>query len=92
MVGNKGEKMNTSKSEFFHFGILPQICIHSVIEDEYSKMYIPQKICNCGCEEWIQGTMDIIKPIPGFSFPKKDVHRCKECNSVRIANHIGTKN
>lgn len=75
-----------NKSEFFHFGILPQICIHSVIEDEYSKMYIPQMVCNCGCVEWIDGKMQMFE-----GFPEKDVHRCKKCNEVRIAHHIGIR-
>ena len=79
----------SENSEFYNFGILPQICIHSLIEDEYSKMYIPRKQCDCGCAEWIEGKMDIIKPMNGYEFPKKDVHRCKECNEVRISDHIG---
>lgn len=82
--------MDTSKSEFYHFGILPQVCIHSLDEDEYSKMYIPQEKCKCGSSDWIESTMDIIVP-KGFTFPQKRVHRCKECNEVRIANHIGYK-
>ena len=83
--------MDTSKSEFYHFGLLPQVCIHSLVEDEYSKMYKPQEICECGHSEWVESTMDIIKPIEGFSFPKKNVHRCKKCNKVRISHHIGIK-
>lgn len=74
------------KSEFFHFGILPQVCIHSLIENEYSKMYIPQETCDCGCKEWVDSTMVIIE-----GFPEKEVHRCKDCNKVRIAYRIGIK-
>lgn len=84
-------KKLTDTSEFYHFGILPQICIHSPIQDEYSKMYIPQEVCECGSKDWIDGKMDIIKPIYGLHFPKKDVHRCKKCNKVRMSNHIGIK-
>jgi hypothetical protein len=76
--------MDTSKSDFFHFGTLPQVCIHSLFEDEYSKMYIPQEVCDCGCKDWIDSTM-----IKFVGFPPSDVHRCKECNAIRIANHIG---
>lgn len=83
--------MDVTKSDFFYFGTLPQVCIHSLIEDEYSQMYIPQEICDCGSNEWIESKMDVIKPIEGFSYPKKDVHRCKNCNTVRLANHIGSK-
>jgi hypothetical protein len=82
--------MKTDKSEFFHFGILPQVCIHSLDEDEYSKMYIPQEKCDCGCSDWIESTMKIIEDRIGYNFHKR-VHRCKECNEVRIANHIGYK-
>lgn len=32
----------TNNSAFYHFGIIPSICIHSLDEDEYSKMYIPK--------------------------------------------------
>lgn len=80
-----------NKSEFYHFRILPQLCIHSIIEDEYSKMYIPREKCDCGCFEWIEGKMDIIKSEHGLKFPQKDVHRCKKCNEVRMADHIGLK-
>lgn len=77
--------MDTSKSDFYHFGTLPSVCIHSPIKDKYSKMYIPLEICECGCKEWVESTM--IKFI-GFSLDR--VHRCKDCNTVRIANHIGS--
>ncbi len=80
------------KSDFFNYGILPKICIHSLIEDPYSKMYIPRDKCECGGNEWIESTMDIVKPVKGYEFPKKDVHRCKECNEVRMADHIGVIN
>ena len=81
----------TNKSEFYHFGILPEICIHSPIEDKYSKMYTPREKCDCGCSEWIEGKMDIVKPVNGYQYPQKDVHRCKNCNEVRMADHIGVK-
>ena len=84
--------MKTDESEFYHFGILPGVCIHSLIEDQYSKMYVPRDICECGCNEWIESTMDIVKPLfDHFHFPKKDVHRCKKCNEVRLSDHIGVK-
>lgn len=79
--------MDISKSEFYHFGILPQVCIHSLDEDEFSKMYTPQEKCDCGCGDWIESEMQICA---NFYSPKK-VHRCKTCNEVRIANHIGYK-
>lgn len=82
--------MNPGNSEFYHFGILPSVCIHSIIEDEYSKMYIPREKCACGGDEWIAGKMNIIKPIVGLNYPKKDIHRCKQCNEVRLADHIGS--
>ena len=84
-------KESQDKSEFYHFGLLPSVCIHSLVEDEYSKMYVPRKECECGSFEWIEGEMDIIKPVPGFNYPKKNVHRCKVCNEVRMADHIGSK-
>ncbi len=84
--------MDTSKSEFYHFGIIPDICIHSLDEDQYSKMYSPQEKCDCACLEWIESTMKIIKSSSGLEFPKKRVHRCKNCNEVRMATHIGIKN
>ncbi len=84
--------MDTSKSDFFHFGTLPNVCIHSLDEDEFSKMYIPQDRCNCGGNEWIDSTMKIIEDFMGYEFPKKRVHRCKACNEVRIAHHIGIEN
>ena len=81
-----------SKSEFFHFGILPSICIHSLDEDQYSKMYIPQEKCEkCNGFEWIESTMKIVKDSMGYVFPLKRVHRCKQCNEVRMADHIGIK-
>lgn len=76
------------KSEFYHFGILPQICIHSLDEDQYSRSYEPLETCDCGCTEWIESTMKIIED---DLFPLKRVHRCKYCNEVRIAHHIGLK-
>lgn len=81
--------MDTNKSEFFHFGILPRVCIHSLDEDEYSKMYIPQEKCDCGCFEWVESTMKMLEDVGDYSFPLKNVHRCKNCNEVRISTHIG---
>lgn len=79
-------------SPFYHYGILPEVCIHSTKEDEYSKMYSPREKCDCGSSEWIEGKMDIVQPVHGYKFPQKDVHRCKKCNEVRVADHIGIKN
>jgi hypothetical protein len=28
----------------------------------------------------------------GHTFPRKDVHRCKNCNEVRLADYIGVIN
>lgn len=78
-------------SEFYHFGILPQLTIHSPVEDSYSHMYIPRDKCDCGCGEWKDGEMELIYPIAGVSFPKKHVHRCANCNDVRMADHKGMK-
>ena len=81
--------MDTSKSAFYHFGLLPQICIHSIIEDQYSEMYVAETICKCGCSDWIESTMKAFI-IDGITI-SKDVHRCKKCNSVRTASHIGSE-
>lgn len=79
----------TTKSAFYHFGLLPEICVHSLVEDPYSKMYIARAKCECGCSEWVEGKMDLMQPVKNFKPIQKDVHRCKECNSVRMADHIG---
>lgn len=78
--------METSNNEFYHFGILPQKCIHTPIPDQYSKMYIPQESCECGCKDWVDSTMELFKMMP-----VKHVHRCAACNEVRIANHLGSR-
>jgi len=83
--------MKKEESAFYQFGLLPEVCIHSPIEDQYSKSYIPRKTCECGCNEWIDSTMKIIEDSMGYEFPKKDVHRCKKCNNVRMADHIGAE-
>lgn len=83
--------MDTSKSEFFHFGLLPEVTIYSPIEDQYSKMYVPRHKCDCGSSKWINGKMDILNLSMGRIFPQKDVHRCKNCNEVRMADHLGVK-
>ena len=78
------------KSEFYHFGILPQVCIHSVEEDQYSKMYKAREKCDCGSSDWLEEgcTMIICYYFDGTPV-YKDVHRCKKCNNVRMADHIG---
>lgn len=63
-----------------------------MVEDEYSKMYIPREKCECGCSEWIEGKMNIVEPVNGYQFPQKDVNRCKKCNEVRMADHISLEN
>lgn len=91
--GMKGRAMSewTDKSEFYHFGILPHVCIHSPIEDQYTKMYKPRDECDCGSSDWIDGTMKIIEDSMGYVFPLKNVHRCEKCKQVRMADHIGSK-
>jgi hypothetical protein len=78
-------------SEFYHFGVLPQLTIHSPIVDQYSHMYIPRDSCDCGCSEWKDGELDLIQPIRGFTLPKKQVHRCVNCSNLRMADHKGRK-
>lgn len=80
--------MNTNNSEFYHFGIIPEVCIHSLDEDQYSKMYIPEETCLCGGTEWIESTMKIVQ---NDFYPKKRIHRCKSCDGIRMAKHIGIK-
>lgn len=77
-----------NKSEFYHFGLLPRVCIHTLDIDEYSHMYIPQEVCSCGSKDWIDSKM-ALSQMNGIPFMFKDVHRCKKCNEVRMANHIG---
>jgi hypothetical protein len=82
--------MNTDNSAFYHFDILPGICIHWVEEDQYSKMYKPMAKClECGHTEFREAKMKIIEGFPD-EFDKR-VHRCNECNEVRMATHIGLK-
>ncbi len=83
--------MNKENSAFFQFGLLPEICIHSLEEDQYSKSYVPRNICKCGASLWKESTMKIIEDSMGYEFPKKAVHRCIQCNEVRMADHIGIK-
>lgn len=82
--------MDTSKSEFYHFGILPSVCIHSPHEDQYSKMFIPREKCDCGHDKWMEeGSTMILGHYPDGTPIYKDVHRCEKCNQVRMSDHIG---
>jgi hypothetical protein len=84
--------MNLNDSEFYHFGILPQVSIHSPIYDQYSDMYIPRETCDCGCKEWKEeGCTMILGHYQDGTRVYKDVHRCKNCKEVRMADHIGIK-
>lgn len=80
-----------NNSAFLHFGLLPEICIHSLIEDQYSAMYIPREFCGCGANEWVISTMKMTADDSPIQLPPKDVHRCKKCNEVRLADHIGAE-
>lgn len=80
--------MKPSESAFLEFGLLPEVSIHSIVEDQYSKLYVPRAMCECGCSEWVDSTMKIVKDLMGYEFPKKQVHRCKQCNEVRMSDHI----
>lgn len=82
-----------NKSEFYHFGILPQKCIHSPIRDQYSDSYNPDVTCKCGSSDWMQEgcTMILGHYLDGTPM-YKDVHRCKSCFEVRMATHKGIKN
>ena len=80
--------MKPSESAFLEFGLLPGVCIHSIIEDRYSKMYVARTICQCGCSEWVDSSIEIIRDLMGYEYPKKQMHRCKQCNQVRMADHI----
>jgi hypothetical protein len=75
--------------EGFAYRPLPRVSIHSIIEDQYSKYYEPRESCACGCKEWIYSEMDILKPTLGHVWPRKQVHRCKQCNCVRMADLRG---
>lgn len=76
--------MKTNNSEFYHFGVLPSKCIHSPVEDQYSKSYIPEENCSeCSCNEWVDSTLRLGVFFEGISKP---VHKCKNCNKVRLAS------
>lgn len=61
-------------------------------KDPYCKMYKAQEVCDCGSKEWIeQGCTMILGHYPDGTPIYKDVHRCKKCNKVRLAQHIGYK-
>lgn len=78
-----------SESAFLNFGLLPEVCIHSIEEDQYSKLYIPRKKCDCGSNEWIEeGCTMVLAHYPDGTPIYKDVHRCKNCFEVRMADHI----
>jgi len=80
-------------SAFYAFGLLPEICTHTPKEDHYSKMYVPDSECVCGCREWITSGCTMVLGHYNDGTPcYKDVHRCKECKEVRMATHIGIKN
>ena len=82
-----------NKSEFYHFGILPQRCIHSPLEDEYSKIYKAREKCDCGSSKWIEeGCTVILGYYPDGTLIHKDVHRCMNCFEIRFADHIGINN
>jgi hypothetical protein len=75
-------------SAFLNFKLLPEVALHTIEEDEYSELYIPREKCDCGCSEWIEKGCTMIL---GFCYGDpiyKDVHRCKECDEVRMADHI----
>lgn len=74
-----------TKSDFYKSGKLPKVCIHSLVEDKYSEFYEAVKKCECGGEEWVESEMEILKPSMGHVFPTKPVHRCKKCDTVRMA-------
>ncbi len=81
------------KSAFYHFGILPQIYIHSPKEDQYSKSYIARVKCDCGCTEWLEDGCTMILGHYYDGTPiYKDVHRCKQCKEVRMAHHVSAQN
>ena len=75
-------------SAFYQFGLLPEICIHSLDEDQYSPMYIPREKCDNGHSDWIESTIQMFS---NFDSPKR-VHRCKICNDVRMSDHISIEN
>lgn len=82
--------MDTKNSEFFHFGILPAVCIHSPLEDRYSKMYIPREKCDCGSLEWLEeGCSMRLGNYPDGTAIYKNVHRCWFCSELRMSDHIG---
>ena len=80
-----------NNSAFFHFGFLPEVCIHSLIKDEYSPMYTPREFCDCGSNEWVISYMKMTADDSPIQLPLKDVQCCKICNEVRMADHIGSE-
>jgi len=73
-------------SNFLSTGKLPDVCIHTPIEDAYSEYFLPRITCDCGSVDWMDGELKVIKDSFGYEFPKKPVHRCKSCNEIRLAD------
>ena len=72
--------------DFFNYGTLPKVCIHTPKPDNFSDYYSPRGICKCGSSDWIDGEMDILKSKIDHVWPKKPVHRCKKCEEVRLSD------
>lgn len=71
--------------DFVNYGTLPKVCIHTPMLDNFSHLYIANKKCKCGCSDFIDSEMKILKDVFGHEFSKKKVNRCKKCNEVRLA-------
>ncbi len=82
---------NIDESAFYHFGILPAVCIYSAMEDQYSKMYVPRNKCDCGSDKWNEESWGMIIGHYGGIPVHKQVQGCAACGEVRLADHIGVK-
>lgn len=79
-----------AKSPFYYFGILPAWSIYSPVQDNYSDVYVPEKVCECGSIKWKKKQTMILGFQNGIPL-SKEIHRCKNCDKIRMAKHVGIK-
>ena len=55
---------------------------HQKEYDEWTNdHYEPENLCECGCSEWIKGSLQMTSPP---TFPEAKIYRCKSCATAKL--------